>query len=168
MDFAAIRGYRSTGAIDPNACSTLKNAQSVGFGTETYIFPCVPCGNPGGQIDAIISGLSGCPYNRIFIDVEPLQWKTIDENRKFLTTMIDTLVARKGRCDIYTSISQWSEIVGLDFTYGSKCGLWWASWDNDPSYNAFVPFSGWNQLEMKQYTGGGQICGNDLDHDYYS
>ena len=126
MDFVVMRGYRSIGSVDANACSTLKNGEAEGFLTHTYIFPCTNV-DPSQQIDDLISGLNGCPYDLIFIDVEKYAWKDKSFNRNFLTQMIDHLIFRTGRCDIYTSISQWSEIVGLDFTYGSKCGLWWAS-----------------------------------------
>ena len=167
MDFAVMRGYRSSGSVDPNACASLKNAQAAGLSTHTYIFPNTN-GDPSQQIDAIISGLSGCGYSYIFIDVEQYDWKDQSFNRNFLKTMIDHLVSRTGRCDIYTNKVQWGGIVGLDYTYGSKCGLWWASWDNQPNFNDFSPFSGWNQAEMKQYTGDSQVCGSDIDHDYYA
>ena len=64
------RGFRSDNTLDPNAWSTLKNAQSGGIANrDVYVFPCVSWGNAASQIQKTVSGLSGCPYNIIFLDV---------------------------------------------------------------------------------------------------
>jgi hypothetical protein len=40
-DFTVPRGFRSTGAIDTNVCTNLKNAQSAGVKyRDVYMFPC--------------------------------------------------------------------------------------------------------------------------------
>ena len=39
--FVVPRGYRSTGAVDTQVCTSIKNAYSAGISTrDTYMFPC--------------------------------------------------------------------------------------------------------------------------------
>ena len=167
FDFTVFRGYRSLGDVDPNACSNLKKASQYGFKTDVYFFPCVPKGNPAKQIDDMITGLQGCPYSRIFLDIEEWAWTTKDANREFITILIDTLIQKTGRCDIYTNKYEWNIIVGSDFTYGSKCSLWYPHWDNMQTFNDFISFSGWTSSVMKQYSALNDICGYKTDLDFY-
>jgi len=38
------RGFRSTGVVDTNGCTSLKNAQAAGIThRDIYIFPCPTC-----------------------------------------------------------------------------------------------------------------------------
>lgn len=40
-DFIVPRGFRSTGAVDTNVCTNLKNAKSAGIKyRDVYMFPC--------------------------------------------------------------------------------------------------------------------------------
>ena len=166
-DFVIFRGYRSNGQVEPSACDNLNKAQKAGISNRNvYLFHCVPCGNPTNQVNTMINALSGCPYDRIFLDIEQFQWKTKDQNRVFVTGLIDALINAKSECHIYTNKSQWETLFGLDFTYGSKCKLWYARWNGVPDFSDFQPFSGWAQAEMKQYEANKLICSTDIDINY--
>ena len=38
--YVIIRGFRSTGVLDPAASQSLTNAKSAGLATDMYMFPC--------------------------------------------------------------------------------------------------------------------------------
>ena len=67
---------------------------------------------------------------------------------------------------VYTSRSQWEPIMG-DWNGGSSFPLWYAHYDNNPSFSDFSPFGGWNQPAIKQYVGDAVVCGAGVDKNWY-
>ena len=67
---------------------------------------------------------------------------------------------------IYTSQSQWSEIMGSS-TIGSSYPLWYPHYDNKASFSDFVPFAGWKKPAIKQYEGDTTECSISVDKDWY-
>lgn len=65
-DFAIVRGYHSYGRVDLSLVKNLNNAWDGGMKhVDVYLFPCVPCGNPVGQVDSLVNALSGQKYGTI-------------------------------------------------------------------------------------------------------
>lgn len=51
IEYAVVRAWRSSNSFDPNAVSTIKAARAAGIAdVDVYLFPCVPCGDPAGQV----------------------------------------------------------------------------------------------------------------------
>ena len=48
------------------------------------------------------------------------------------------------------SASQWQPIMGSSWTGGSSYPLWYAHYDNNPSFSDFTAFNGWSSPAMKQ------------------
>ena len=76
-------------------------------------------------------------------------------------------VQREKTTGVYASESQWSEIMGLGYTGGSRHQLWYAHYDGNPSFSDFRSFGGWTKPAIKQYEGDKSLCGVDVDYDYY-
>lgn len=76
ISFAVVRGYRSSGSIDSNVCSNLKNAQSGGVThRDTYLFPCPKCGTSGGSqiktmVDYVNTNCKSAWSGRVWLDIE--------------------------------------------------------------------------------------------------
>jgi len=69
---------------------------------------------------------------------------------------------------VYTSKSQWDPIMGDSYSYAANKGLalWYAHYDNTPSFYDFVPFGGWTTPFAKQYAGDVATCGADVDKNW--
>lgn len=68
---------------------------------------------------------------------------------------------------VYASESQWSAIMGSEYTGGSGHQLWYAHYDNQPSFSDFKAFGGWSKPSIKQYAGDKTMCGVGVDLNYY-
>jgi len=183
--FAIPRGYQSTGKVDPNVCSTIKNAHAGGIQyVDVYIFPCPTCGSSGAsQISAMVNGIAsqGCSrtsstqgpnqYGQIWLDIEGTQYWTssASSNQAFFNSMVSECKALAIPCGVYSSASQWNPIFGSSFTGGASAGLplWWANWNSNACGAAFSPFGGWTKYTMQQYVGDTTACGMSIDKDCY-
>ena len=166
--FAIPRGYCSPGYVDPNVRQNILNARAGGMSyVDAYIFPCVPCANPEEQANSLVDWIAGYDYGMIWIDVEPWAWSgDKGVNQDFIRRMANQLKNRGQNIGIYTNNNGWSQIVG-SWTEMASLPLWWAYWDNDPSYSVFYPFGGWSKFAIKQYVGDTEVCGLSVDLDFY-
>jgi hypothetical protein len=57
--------------------------------------------------------------------------------------------------------------MGDDFTKGSLSPLWYAHYDNNPSFSDFEEFAGWSRPAIKQFMGDATVCGADVDKNWY-
>ncbi len=57
--------------------------------------------------------------------------------------------------------------MGSGYTGGSGHQLWYAHYDNNPSFSDFRSFGGWNKPAIKQYAGDKSVCGAGVDLNYY-
>lgn len=167
--FTVIRGYQSGGQVDPNVVQNIKNARAGGQAdVDVYLFPCVPCGNPAKQATDLVDAIKGQNYGMIWIDIETLQWsKSQTANQGFITTMASTLKGLGQHVGIYSSYYNWQSIVGLGWTGVSEYPLWYAHYDNNPSFSDFSPFGGWKTPNVKQYQGTTNLCGAGVDLNWY-
>ena len=129
VSFAVVRGYRSSGSVDPNVCSTLKNAQAGGIAIrDTYLFPCPTCGTSGGsQISTMLNYLNtNCKSawsGRVWLDIEGTSyWSgSYSSNKAFYQQMIDYCRSSNLRCGVYASQSQWTALFGSStYAYGNE------------------------------------------------
>ena len=159
------RGFQSTGRLDSNIKANLKNAKEGGINSvDLYMFPCVPCGNPEGQVDQIIDGLQGSTYDKIWVDVEKYRWSTSQNaNREFLTKIIKRLEQRGAKIGIYSNFNMWTALLGSTWDCCSQYPLWYAHYDYDPSFKSFKPFGGWKSPVMKQFKGSTTLCRGTVD-----
>ena len=167
-DFAIVRGYQSFGAVDPNAARTIEHAKAAGIKfVDTYFFPCVSCGNPAGQATAFWNALKG-KFGTVWLDIEVFHWSSNHaDNQKFISALADSLAEKGAKIGIYTNLYNWSSIVGTDWAEMSKYPLWYAHYDDNPSFSDFEAFGGWKKPAIKQYSGGTDICGANVDRDWY-
>lgn len=63
----------------------------------------------------------------------------------------------------------WTTIFGSKTacTDVSSEPLWYAHYDNNPTFADFAPFGGWTKPSIKQYKGSTAICGATVDFNYY-
>jgi len=171
IQFAIVRCFRSNGNTDPNCPTTIANAQAAGIQyVDAYIFPCYSCGGPEDQISTLVSFLqsNNVQYQNIWFDIEgPQYWSSNpQDNINFISAMAQQAKSLGQNVGVYTSNSQWTPITG-GWTGLSTYSLWYAHYDNNPSFDDFNPFGGWNNPVMKQYQGDATLCSVDLDLDYY-
>jgi GH25 family lysozyme M1 (1,4-beta-N-acetylmuramidase) len=71
------------------------------------------------------------------------------------------------KCGVYSSSAQWSELFGsTSYTYGNNLPLWYAHYDNNPSFSDYTKFGGWSTPHAKQYIGDATVCSIDVDQNY--
>jgi len=169
MEFAIVRGYQSGGQVDPNAAANVRNAKAAGIQyVDLYLFPCVPCGNPAGQVQALVSAMSGVPYGMIWLDIERYQWSgNLGANQNFISSMLSELTSLGQHPGVYTNYYNWEAIVGLNWGGASGYPLWYAHYDGSPNFGDFVPFGGWSKPNIKQYAGDKTLCATGVDMNWY-
>ena len=165
--FVIPRCYTSVGSPDPNVASTVANARAAGISNVgVYMFPCPTCSaSPQSQVQQAVNNLNdnGVQYNVFWLDIEgPQYWSSVSYNQQFFAGLISELQALGITIGVYTSASQWNPIMGGS-TAGSPFPLWYAHYDNNPSFSDFSPFGGWTKPSLKQYNGDLSICGAGVD-----
>lgn len=171
VSFAIVRTFQSTGSNDPNGHTTVANAWAAGLAhVDVYMFPCFSCGNPAGQVSSAVSYLKnyGTKFGQFWFDIEGTQyWGSSSSNQAFFSSMVSEGRSLGLNMGVYTSASQWDPIMGSGYTGGSSLPLWYAHYDNNPSFSDFSPFGGWTKPNMKQYAGDVTMCGVGVDKDWY-
>ena len=72
VEFAVARVYTETGHVDSTGVGSIKAARAAGIKyVDGYIFPCVSCGNPAGQVSAAHSAC-GSACGMLWLDIEVL------------------------------------------------------------------------------------------------
>mmetsp|Transcript_5485 Transcript_5485/g.5440 ORF Transcript_5485/g.5440 Transcript_5485/m.5440 type:complete len:211 (+) Transcript_5485:18-650(+) len=166
--FAVARGYCSFGGVDPNGVDNIENSIDGGMNvTDVYLFPCVPCGNPAGQVDALVDYIAGTGYGMVWLDIETYSWSSnLASNQQFILALANELVNQGQSVGVYTNYYNWQSIVGLGWTGVSQYPLWYAHYDDWPSFGDFTPFGGWNEPTIKQFNGDVTVCGVNVDQNY--
>jgi len=171
-NWAIVRAFRSTGAIDPNACGSLNNARTAGLTyRDAYIFPCPTCSASGAsQVETTVSNLKSCASTswsgKLWLDIEGTQyWTTASANQAFFNSLVSGCKSTGITCGVYTSASQWTAIMGSTFSGGSSLPLWYPHYQSppQPNFNDFSAFGGWTKPFAKQYAGDQTVCSTDVD-----
>jgi len=160
MTFAIVRGYQSTGHVDPNAKASIDALHDAGVRyINTYMFPCPTCGiSASTQVSQLKD--AGLRVSQVWLDIEgPQYWHSSQtENRNFLTELYHAAKSEFGNVGIYSSESQWSPIFGRDWELDSHAPLWFADYNGEPSCDDFISFGGWRHPAMKQFSDAGSRC----------
>eukprot|EP00698_Gefionella_okellyi_P006284 TRINITY_DN15669_c0_g1_i1.p1 TRINITY_DN15669_c0_g1~~TRINITY_DN15669_c0_g1_i1.p1 ORF type:complete len:222 (-),score=28.71 TRINITY_DN15669_c0_g1_i1:58-693(-) len=169
FDFAVMRGWEELGRVDPNAASTVANAWAAGFAhVDLYFFPCWTCGNAAGQVRDAVQGWHsrGIKYGMMWFDIETPCNLGCSGNAAFLRAAVAEARSLGVNFGIYSSEYMWSKCMCESKEFSAH-PLWYAQWDNEASFNDFGHWGGWARPAVKQTSGGVNVCGANLDHDWY-
>jgi len=174
-NYAVIRAWRSSGTWDPQCSTNINNAISAGMNpVDVYMFP-RPLGASGAsQANALWSNLKKTKFSgTIWFDVEQESpyWSTQSKNQAFFNDVVHTLQGLGANVGIYTSKSQWTEIMGSSFSGGANLPLWYSHYDNvasfsDWSKSTIGSYGGWHSPTIKQYMGDKSACGCNTDFNW--
>lgn len=176
--YVIVRGYRSIGSPDSNACPNLRNAVAAGFNPsklDVYMFPCPTCSaTPAEQMTQLMTTMRQCSSSwsgRVWLDIEGSQyWSSNDYNTAWFTRLVDACIAQADSCGIYTNHNEWTSIFGTTGRVGRSAALplWYPRYPDDksPTLTDFTPFGGWTTPYAKQYAGNTLVCGVSVDLDY--
>jgi len=173
--YAVVRAWRSSGTWDPQCKQNIANAIAAGMDpVDVYMFP-RPKGASGvSQATSLWNNLKSTQFSgTVWFDVEQESpyWSTQSANQKFFNDVVTTLQGLGANVGIYTSKSQWTEIMGSSFSGGSKLPLWYSHYDNvasfsDFSQSAIGPYGGWSRPRIKQYMGDKSACSCNTDFNW--
>jgi len=171
LTFAIVRCWRSLGNPDPNCPVTINSAWQGGLAhVDAYMFPCVPCGDPAGQMQQTVQFLQSndLSYGMIWLDIERYAWSSDESaNQEFFESMLKQGLAMGQSIGIYTSLDSWTTIMGDSYSGGSDQPLWYAHYDGVPDFSDFEPYGGWNVPSIKQFSDQGAKCGASYDINWY-
>ena len=103
-------------------------------------------------------------YHRLDIEGGTTYWSSnTNTNQQFFEGLVSAGESLGLKLGVYTSSSQCKPIMGSTYDGGSQYPLWYAHYDNNPSFSDFAPFGGWTTPDMKQYNGDITICNVGLD-----
>jgi len=110
-------------------------------------------------------------YGTFWLDVEPLDgvWEGESQNIEYIAALGEEAKNLGMSVGVYTTIDCWQGVVGSETSASlAKLPLWYAHYDNDPSYedSAYFEFNGWTKPAMKQYNGGSTLCDVEVDLDW--
>jgi len=173
--FVVPRGYRSSGSVDTQVCTSIIAAYNAGIKIrDTYLFPCPTCSkSASAQMSELVSYLNtNCKSQwsgRIWLDIEGSSYWTgsTSSNKAWYQALRDSCKSLGVTCGIYSSASQWSAIFGsTSYCYGSDLPLWYAHYDNLASFSDFTTFGCWTTPHAKQYVGTTTVCSMGVDKNY--
>ncbi len=171
--FAIPRGFKSVGDHDANGAQNIKNARAAGIKyVDYYIFPCPKCYATGAQqVQNSVQHMrnAGANFGMVWLDIEGSQyWRgNYADNKAFFQSMLQGAAATGAKFGIYSSAYMWSSIFGNGYTLGGNLPLWYAHYDNSPSFSDFKAFGGWSRPAIKQYSDKAGLCGVGYDRNYY-
>eukprot|EP01036_Dinobryon_divergens_P028618 gene28618-37595_t len=173
--FTVPRGYKSSGTVDTQVCTSLKAAYTAGVKVrDVYLFPCPTCSKSAAtQMSELLSYLSSnCKTQwsgRVWLDIEGSSYWTgsTTNNKSWYKALVDSCTSLGVTCGVYASASQWSAIFGsTSYCYGNNLPLWYAHYDNNPSFSDFTTFGCWTSPHAKQYAGTTTVCSMGIDKNY--
>ena len=169
--FSIIRGYCSYGGVDSHAVAGLQAAKAAGLITDIYMFPCRGK-SASAQVNEMFNSISSSLFGMVWIDVETnpssgCGWT--GDNCGYITELVNAIKAHGKVPGIYSSQYMWTTIMGGRYNCPSLASqqLWYAHYDNSPSFSDFASFGGWSHPNIKQYAGDTTLCGAGIDYDYY-
>jgi GH25 family lysozyme M1 (1,4-beta-N-acetylmuramidase) len=111
---------------------------------------------------------TGARYGMLWFDIEGTEYWSSNaaNNVNFLQAMVNEGKARGVSMGIYSSNFQWNPIMGGSTAF-SYLPLWYAHYDNNPSFSDFSPFGGWSKPAIKQYAGDVSFCSAGWDKNFY-
>lgn len=171
--FVIVRSYCSYGGVDSNAPATLNQAIAAGMPYhDVYHFPCIGV-DASSQVQADYNQVHGL-FGMMWFDIETnpspnCGWSDASTNCNFMLQLIQAAQGLGIHPGIYASAYMWGNIMGDGCTVGADNGvpLWYAHYDQNPSFSDFSPFGGWTKPNIKQYWDSVGMCGINADADWY-
>ncbi|KAI8139838.1 glycoside hydrolase superfamily [Fennellomyces sp. T-0311] len=171
-------GQNPGGALDSNCQQNYQNALDGGLSSvDIYMFPCTgrsTCKSADTQVQEIVDyvGSNSMTVGTLWLDVEidpaANNWPSTSEAQSTLKEFKTALDDSGWKWGVYSSNSQWSQIVGsADWELDSSVPLWYAHWNDALSFDNFAQFGGWSTPTIKQYAGDVTFCGAGFDKNYY-
>jgi len=175
-DWAMIRIYQPSGAIDPNAVMNMQNADAVGLISGAYISPNFAKGDARGQIHDALDNVKDVIANltlfapAVFLYIGPNTWgDSMIENRAFIVELGLAAKEELAKWDsvpflgIYSSQSYWRNITGdvnWDVNDVVDDLLWYGDATNklDCSGYDLVEFGGFKTANIMQYAENQHAC----------
>lgn len=168
--FGIVRNYMESCAIDPNGVHSVANAWAAGIShVDIYIYPSYTCGvSAANQVNSAIESMGSIPFGQLWFDIESGGAAGAGTDHAWLVAGVNQAVARIGasRVGIYSSKYGWSVAMG-GYSRPGAFPIWYAHYDNNPSFSDWSAFAGWTSPAMKQFAGDASVCGFDVDLNYY-
>ena len=178
FEFSIVRAWLSFGAMESYAVQNINNAKAGGIQyVDVYMFPCGGK-SASNQVNDMISGLSGADYGMVWIDIEVnpssgCSWASYSysSNCEYIQSLIKAVKGLGKSVGVYTSEYEWESVVGSRTACPEAADggvqLWYAHYDNNPSFSDFRQIGGWTSPNIKQYAGDATACGEGIDKNYY-
>lgn len=173
LTFAIVRVFRSVGSVDPNAITTILEAQRAGVKTSGYMFPAPKSQSSGAQqVRTAIAALnaSNVDIDTLWFDVEQASyWRgSSSANAQFFESMVGEATKMGLNWGLYCNLVQWTAIFGAHYTFKGNSALvpvWYPHYDGNPSFSDFKPFGGFtlSNVVAKQFSDKGAKCGVSYD-----
>ena len=164
---AFIRGFLSTGIIDPYLISNLKGASYLGSPPIVYMNPCLKCKmSLTDQFKKLLNALNDFRPDAFVFKVKLSDnWPS---NPSLNCNNLKLVVTEVLKIDlpfvIQSDINDWNRIMGKDCSMKSyKVNLVWDKHDKQKNFKNFKPFGGFDEAVVKEYDGPLQICGHSVD-----
>eukprot|EP00831_Metopus_contortus_P024712 TRINITY_DN214_c0_g1_i15.p2 TRINITY_DN214_c0_g1~~TRINITY_DN214_c0_g1_i15.p2 ORF type:complete len:222 (+),score=37.58 TRINITY_DN214_c0_g1_i15:174-839(+) len=167
QDFIAIRGYLSSGKVDPNLKANVKIASDGGMKAIDLVFnPCVPI-EPETQAKEFIAAIEGMNVQNIWINVDVPGWREFKNfNVLFMEDLLAALSKSGKKVGVLSSKFKWEDNFGSSFHGGSSKSLMYESLNKDPSFKDFKPFGGWKKPSGKYFDSSYSACSLKLKMAY--
>ncbi len=160
-----VRGYLSTGMVDPNLKSNLNKMLAANFDTNIYMNPCVKCGNPAGQADAMFAAIgTGMPEMATGIYVFGDQWGADKQaNKEFILKLVESVMTtHRSVVFIITNNYQWEKIVGESVSELRATVVMYVNIDHKQTCEDYDPIGCWNVAFAKKYESDKALCGHKV------
>eukprot|EP00817_Percolomonadidae_sp_ATCC50343_P003075 CAMPEP_0117426674 /NCGR_PEP_ID=MMETSP0758-20121206/6719_1 /TAXON_ID=63605 /ORGANISM="Percolomonas cosmopolitus, Strain AE-1 (ATCC 50343)" /LENGTH=246 /DNA_ID=CAMNT_0005211941 /DNA_START=26 /DNA_END=766 /DNA_ORIENTATION=+ len=172
--YAIVRCFLSTGHVDSNCPASLGHAWEGGMAhVDAYLFPCPHCSSSGAtQVKEMVNFIRshGGKFGMIWLDVEGAQYwhSSSSQNRAFFLSLVEGAHEAGVHVGVYAQKWFWEQTFGGNWDVSKyKMPIWYAHYDNNPSYSDWSPFGGWHSPSMKQYHGTTNICSCGIDKNVY-
>ena len=161
--------------MDSNVCTSIKNAAAAGIAKrDAYLFPSPTCSKSasdqmGELLNYLKANCGGKWSGRIWLDVEGAQYWLGDyaANKNWYQSLVDSCKNYGVECGVYATKYQWQDIFGSSsYCYGNNLPLWYAHYDNNPSFSDYSSFGCWSSPYAKQYVGDATMCSMGVDKNY--
>ena len=176
MTFAMPRAYCSFGGMDEHGRQNVANARAAGIPyVDIYMFPCRGK-SAQAQVSDLITNMGTSNYGMIWLDIETnpstgCSWNSFSHasNCEYISELVTAIKGHGKVPGIYSSIHMWTEIMGAaaNCNEHGSAPLWYAHYDDNPSFSDFTPFGGWTKPNIKQYHGTTTLCGGGVDLSWY-
>ncbi|KAI9489747.1 hypothetical protein BDB00DRAFT_875974 [Zychaea mexicana] len=149
-------------------------ARSAGFkDVDLSLRPCTHrgCKSAEEQVQEFtrFANTNKMGYRYLWLHVTSGNWispqATLSDFKKALDTASENTLWDWG---VFTSAKEWEEITGSSsFELDPSVPLWYANHDDQPNFNDFTSFGGWDKPFAKQYSKDSDICSATFSQSYY-